>query len=43
MDKLKLYAVPIVALVLLLLWYFVAQPKLAEDKPLDDKPAQKQE
>ena len=41
MDKLKLYVAPIVALVLLLLWYFVVQPRLAEDKPLDDKPAQK--
>jgi hypothetical protein len=41
MDKLKLYVAPIVALALLLLWYFVVQPRLAEDKPLDDKAEQK--
>lgn len=35
MDKLKLYAVPIVALVLLLVWYFVVRPMLAEDAPAD--------
>ena len=46
MDKLKLYIAPIVALVLLLLWYFVVQPRVIEDKPLDgakDKPEQKRE
>jgi hypothetical protein len=37
MDKIKLYVAPIVALVLLLLWYFVVQPRLADEKPLDDK------
>ena len=46
MDKLKLYIAPIVALVLLLLWYFVVQPRVIEDKPLDDRneqPEQKRE
>jgi hypothetical protein len=28
MDKLKLYAVPLLALVLLLAWFFVIQPRL---------------
>ncbi|MCA9685776.1 MAG: hypothetical protein KC457_26605 [Myxococcales bacterium] len=28
MDKLKLYAAPIVALVVILAWYFVIRPKL---------------
>jgi hypothetical protein len=36
MDKLKLYVAPIVALVLLLVWYFVVQPRIA-DEPANDK------
>lgn len=40
MDKLKLYAVPILALVLLLVWYFVVQPRIGEDKPFDDSAEQ---
>ena len=43
MDKLKLYLAPIVALGLLLLWYFVVQPRLVEDKPLDDETSRKRE
>jgi hypothetical protein len=39
MDKLKQFAVPLVALILLLVWYFVVNPRLAEEPapPGDDK------
>ena len=40
MDKLKLYAAPIIALVLLLAWFFVVRPMLAEDPPSDDTATQ---
>jgi hypothetical protein len=30
MDKLKPFAVPIIALILLLVWYFVVNPRLAD-------------
>jgi hypothetical protein len=40
MDKLKLYAAPLIALVLLLAWYFVVRPKLA-DEPVAEDPAAK--
>jgi hypothetical protein len=30
MDKLKPFAVPLVALLLLLVWYFVVNPRLAD-------------
>ena len=39
MDKLKPFAVPLVAVILLLVWYFVVNPRLA-DQPApetDDK------
>ena len=35
MDKLKLYAAPIVALVVILAWYFLIRPKL-DAGALDD-------
>jgi hypothetical protein len=31
MDKLKPFAVPLVALILLLIWYFVVNPRLGEE------------
>jgi hypothetical protein len=39
MDKLKPFAVPLVALILLLAWYFVVNPRLAEQPApeADDK------
>jgi hypothetical protein len=39
MDKLKLYAVPLVALVLILIWFLMIQPALdeAEQEPADAK------
>jgi hypothetical protein len=43
MDKLKLYAAPIIALVLLLVWFFVVRPMLAEDAPSEDAASQKSE
>jgi hypothetical protein len=43
MDKLKLYAAPLVALILVLLWFVVVQPKInaASEQPAaaGDKPA----
>jgi hypothetical protein len=30
MDKLKLYAVPLLALVLILAWFFVIQPMIGQ-------------
>jgi hypothetical protein len=40
MDKLKPFAVPLVALLLLLIWYFFVNPRLAEQPaPTDDKKA----
>jgi hypothetical protein len=41
MDKLKPFAVPLVALILLLVWYFVVNPRLAEQPPADDGKAEK--
>lgn len=42
MDKLKPFAVPIIALILLLVWYFVVNPMLAEQPaPADDSKASK--
>lgn len=42
MDKLKPLAVPIIALILLLVWYFVVNPRLAEQPaPEDAEKAQK--
>lgn len=38
MDTLKNFAVPLVALVLMLVWFFVIRPMLA-DQPADPAPA----
>ena len=38
MDKLKLYAAPLIAIVLLLVWFLLFKPKL-DDGALDDAPA----
>jgi len=43
MDKLKLYAAPILALVILLAWYFVIRPMLAEDDAPSDQATQDRE
>lgn len=43
MDKLKLYAVPLLALVLLLLWFFVVRPMLADDATNPDEAGSKAE
>jgi hypothetical protein len=38
MDKLKPFAVPLVALIVLLVWYFVVNPRLGEQPTAaDDK------
>ena len=39
MEQLKTYAAPVIALVLLLVWFFVIRPKLgdAEAEAADDK------
>ncbi|MFO7564656.1 MAG: hypothetical protein R6X02_18580 [Enhygromyxa sp.] len=42
MDKLKLYAAPLLALVLLLAWFFVIRPMLAEDEAPSEDPAGQQ-
>jgi hypothetical protein len=39
MDKLKLYAAPLVALVLILLWFFVLSPMLDEGEPATAEPS----
>lgn len=38
MDKLKPYAAPLIALVILVAWFFVIRPMLAE-QPADEAPA----
>jgi hypothetical protein len=44
MDKLKPFAVPLVALILLLVWYFVVNPRLADEPaPTDGEKAEKSE
>lgn len=35
MDKLKLYAAPLIALVLLLVWFFAIRPALDEAEPAE--------
>jgi hypothetical protein len=40
MDKLKLYAAPIVALAMILLWFLVVKPMLdASEQPAEPGPA----
>jgi hypothetical protein len=42
MDKLKPFAVPLVALILLLIWYFVVNPRLGEEPaPTGDEKSEK--
>ena len=38
MDKLKPFAIPLVALALLLIWYFVVSPRLGEPAPQGETP-----
>ncbi len=38
MDKLKPFAIPLVALALLLIWYFVVSPRLGEPAPQGQAP-----
>jgi hypothetical protein len=35
MDQLKTYAVPLVALVILLVWFFVIRPMMSEQPPAE--------
>jgi hypothetical protein len=35
MDKLKPFAIPLVALALLLIWYFFVNPRLSDEAPAE--------
>ncbi len=43
MDKLKLYAAPIVALVLMLVWLFVVRPMMSSDEQADKADSKQQQ
>lgn len=43
MEQLKTYAVPLVALVLMLVWFFVIRPMLDEGEAAPDEQAEKAE